>query len=47
MIKFLDLQKITASHSQEINEAVKRTVDSGWYLQGKRTESSRLTMPDI
>lgn len=35
MIKFLDLQKITASHSQEINEAVKRIVDSGWYLQGE------------
>lgn len=34
MIKFLDLQKITAEYSEEINEAVKRVVNSGWYLQG-------------
>lgn len=35
MIKFLDLQKITAKYSDEIHEAVKRVVDSGWYLQGE------------
>lgn len=43
MIKFLDLQKITAKYSDEILEAVQRVVNSGWYLQGeenKRFESN-------
>lgn len=39
MINFLDLQKITAKYSDEIHEAVRRVVDSGWYLQGKENES--------
>ena len=39
MIKFLDLKKITAMYSNEIHEAVKRVVDSGWYLQGKENDS--------
>lgn len=38
MIKFLDLQKITAKYSKEIHQAVSRVVDSGWYLQGKEVE---------
>ena len=38
MIKFLDLQKITAKYADEIHQAVKRTVDSGWYLQGAENE---------
>lgn len=38
MIKFLDLQKITARYSDEIYEAINRVVDSGWYLQGQETE---------
>lgn len=38
MIKFLDLQKVTASHGDEINEAVTRVVNSGWYLQGNENE---------
>ena len=38
MINFLDLQKITQKYSNEIHEAVKRVVDSGWYLQGKENE---------
>ena len=38
MIKFLDLQKITAKYSDEIHEAVSRVVDSGWYLQGEENE---------
>ena len=38
MIKFLDLQKVTKIHSEEINEAVNRVVNSGWYLQGKENE---------
>lgn len=38
MIKFLDLEKVTASHGKEINEAVTRVTNSGWYLQGKENE---------
>ena len=38
MIKFLDLQKVTEKYSTEIHEAVKRVVDSGWYLQGQENE---------
>lgn len=38
MIKFLDLQKITEKYSAEIHEAVRRVVDSGWYLQGRENE---------
>lgn len=38
MIKFLDLQKITAKYADEIHEAVSCVVDSGWYLQGEENE---------
>lgn len=38
MIKFLDLEKVIASHGDEINEAVTRVVNSGWYLQGMENE---------
>lgn len=34
MIKFLDLQKMTAKYADEIHDAVNRVVDSGWYLLG-------------
>lgn len=42
MIKFLDLQKVTAKYSKEIHEAVSRVVDSGWYLQGAENEAFKL-----
>lgn len=35
MIHFLELKQVTASHADEIHEAVARVVDSGWYLQGE------------
>ena len=35
MVKFLDLQAVTAKYAEEIHEAVLRVVDSGWYLQGE------------
>ena len=35
MISFLDLQRVTALHAQEIHEAVANVIDSGWYLQGE------------
>ena len=34
MIKFLEIKKITDKYSEEIHEAVRRVIDSGWYLQG-------------
>ena len=38
MIKFLDLQKVTAKYGEEIHQAVSRVLDSGWYLQGKEND---------
>lgn len=35
MIKFLDLQKVTDTHRQEYDEAIKQVLDRGWYLQGE------------
>ena len=35
MIPFLSLKDVTDLHKDEINEAVLRVVNSGWYLQGK------------
>ena len=37
-IPFLSLKDVTAKYSAEIHEAVKRVVDSGWYLQGNENE---------
>ena len=34
MIPFLELKQVTAAHAEEIHEAIRRVVDSGWYLQG-------------
>lgn len=39
MIKFLDLQKITASYSTEIQDAVTRVINSGWYLLGTEVKT--------
>ena len=38
MIPFLSLKDVTNLHGMEINEAVTRTVNSGWYLQGYENE---------
>ena len=34
-VPFLSLKDVTALHGAEINEAVSRVVNSGWYLQGE------------
>lgn len=39
MIPFLSLIDVTALHGAEINEAVTRVVNGGWYLQGKENEN--------
>jgi len=37
-IPFLSLKDVTALHGEEINEAVGRVVNGGWYLQGQENE---------
>lgn len=37
-IPFLSLKDVTALHGAEINEAVSRVINGGWYLQGKENE---------
>lgn len=37
-IPFLSLKDVTALHGDEINQAVSRVVNGGWYLQGKENE---------
>lgn len=37
-IPFLSLKDVTALHRAEINEAITRVVNSGWYLQGREVE---------
>lgn len=39
MIKFLDLHKINEQYRNEIDEAIKRVLDSGWYLLGKEDDN--------
>jgi dTDP-4-amino-4,6-dideoxygalactose transaminase len=38
-VPFLSLQDVTAMHGDEIREAARRVIDSGWYLQGKENEA--------
>lgn len=38
IIPFLSLKDVTALHGVEINDAVSRVVNGGWYLQGKENE---------
>lgn len=37
-VPFLSLHDVTAMHGDEIREAAKRVIDSGWYLQGEENE---------
>ena len=39
MIPFLSLKDVTALHGAEINDAVNRVVNGGWYLQGRENET--------
>lgn len=36
-IPYLSLQKVTEQHREDIEVAVKKVIDSGWYLQGEAT----------
>lgn len=37
MIEYLSLKKVNDLHNEEINDAIRNVIDSGWYLQGKAT----------
>ena len=37
-IPFLSIKDVTAKYADEIHEAARRVIDSGWYLQGKENE---------
>lgn len=39
MIKFLDLLKINQQYSDELQEAFKRVLDSGWYIMGTEVKN--------
>lgn len=39
MIKFLDLKKINEQYENKLNEACKRVIASGWYIQGTELSS--------
>ncbi len=47
MIKFLDLYKVNELHRAEIDEAIKRVLDSGWYLLGKEVEAFEKEFADF
>lgn len=42
MIKFLDLQSITANFQPELDTAIRRVVESGWFLHGSATKTFEL-----
>src|SRR5664279_1572438 len=39
MIKFLDLKKLNDSFEPQISDAIKRVLDSGWYLLGNEVKA--------
>jgi len=39
MISFLDLKAVNAQYSDELKEAAKRVIDSGWYIMGEELQS--------
>lgn len=46
-IPFLSLKDVTALHGAEINEAVSRVVNGGWYLQGLENEKFEKDFSDF
>ncbi len=47
LIPFLSLKDITAKYADEIHSAVRRVLNSGWYLQGKENESFERNYADF
>lgn len=46
MINFLDLKSINQQYQQELHDACKRVIDSGWYIMGKELESFEKNFSD-
>lgn len=46
IVPFLSLKEITDKYLNEINDSVKRVVESGWYLQGKENEQFEKSYSD-
>lgn len=46
MIKFLDLKKINDSYEPELSCAIKRVLESGWYLLGKELQDFEIEYAD-
>lgn len=46
MIKFLDIQRITASFEPKLSEEVQRVISSGWYLLGDEVEKFEKTFAE-
>ena len=46
-IPFLSLKEVTALHGAEINEAISRVVNSGWYLQGEENKKFEIHYADF
>lgn len=47
MIRFLDIEKINKRQSGAIEKAMRRVLESGWYLRGKETESFEKAYADF
>ncbi len=47
MVKFLDLKSINDSFEPELSEAVRRVLDSGWYLHGNETHAFETEFADF
>ncbi|EKT63110.1 DegT/DnrJ/EryC1/StrS family aminotransferase [Providencia alcalifaciens] len=46
MINFLDLKSINQQYQQELHDACKRVIDSGWYIMGNELESFERNFSD-
>ncbi|TQR33750.1 aminotransferase [Campylobacter sp. MIT 99-7217] len=47
MIKFLDLFELNQTYRKEIDEAISRVLDSGWYLLGKEVQNFEKKFADF
>ena len=47
IIKFLDLQKINQQYSKEFQEAVKKVIDSGWFILGNEVKTFEKNFSDF
>lgn len=46
MIPYLSLQRVTNEHLIEIQQAVNKVIESGWYLQGQGYKRLKNNMPN-